>query len=90
LFLAQSHSDDGHAANVETDPAPSDEELYRILTFLSRLFHLLLLPWQSKRLFVIQFSSDNRPTPKLYTHPRYLLLISYVLAQARPTMIYIH
>ena len=36
-------SDDGHAAsNVETDPAPSDEELYRILTFLSRLFHLLL------------------------------------------------
>jgi len=29
-------------------------------------------------------------TPKLYTHPRYSLLISYVLAQARPTMIYIH
>ena len=29
-------------------------------------------------------------TPKLYTHPRYPLLISYVLAQARPTMIYIH
>ena len=29
-------------------------------------------------------------TPKLYTHPRYPLLISSVLAQARPTMIYIH
>ena len=28
-----------------------------ILTFLSRLFHLLLLPWQSKRLFAIQFSN---------------------------------
>ena len=42
--MAQSHSDDGHAANVKTDPAPSDEELYRILTFLSHLFHLLLLP----------------------------------------------
>ena len=28
-------------------------------------------------------------TPKLYTHPQYSLLISYVLAQARPTMIYI-
>jgi len=45
LFYAQLHSDDGHAANnVETDPAPSDEELDRIFTFLSRLFHLLLLP----------------------------------------------
>jgi len=30
------------------------------------------------------------PAPKLYTHPGYSLLISYVLAQARPTMIYIH
>jgi len=29
-------------------------------------------------------------TPKLYTHPQYSLLISYVLAQSRPTMIYIH
>jgi len=29
-------------------------------------------------------------TPKLYTHPRYSLLISYVLAQARPTMFCIH
>jgi len=29
-------------------------------------------------------------TPKLYTHPQYSLLISYVLAQACPTMIYIH
>ena len=29
-------------------------------------------------------------TPKLYTHPRYSLLIFYVLAQARPTMTYIH
>jgi len=28
LFYAQSQSDDGHAANVETDPAPSNEELY--------------------------------------------------------------
>ena len=59
----------------------SDEELDLILTFLSRLFPLLLLPCQS-RLFVIQFSSDN-PAPNS-------LLISYVLAQARPTMIYIH
>ena len=29
-------------------------------------------------------------TPKLDTHPRYPLLISYVLAQTRPTMICIH
>ena len=29
-------------------------------------------------------------TPKLYTHPRYSLLISYVFAQARPTMFCIH
>jgi len=29
-------------------------------------------------------------TPKLHTHPRDSLLISYVLAQARPTMICIH
>jgi len=29
-------------------------------------------------------------TPKLYTLPRYSLLISYVLAQARPTMFCIH
>ena len=29
-------------------------------------------------------------TPKLYTHPQYSLLISYVFAQARPTMFYIH
>ena len=45
-----------------------------ILTFLSRLFHLLLLPWRNKRLFVIQFSSDN-PAPKLYTHPLNCTLI---------------
>ena len=54
-------------ANVETDPAPSDEELHDSHG-LSKIIH----------------------TPKLYTHLRYLLLISYVLTQARPTMIYIH
>ena len=35
LFYAQSHSDDGHAANVETNPAASDEKLY---SHLSRSF----------------------------------------------------
>jgi len=52
--------------DVETDPAPSDEELYDSHG-LSKIIH----------------------TPKLYTHPRYSLLTSYVLAQAHPTMIYI-
>jgi len=33
---------------------------------------------------------DDNPAPKVYTHPGYSLLISYVLAQACPTMICIH
>ena len=52
----------------------------------------LLVPSTSPSMteqFIIQFSSDN-PAPKLYTRPGYSLLISYVLAQAHPTMIYIH
>jgi len=60
-----------------------------ILTFLSRLFHLLLLPWQSRGCSLFS-SAATIQARKLYTHPGYSLLISYVLAQARPTMIYIH
>ena len=33
---------------------------------------------RAESLFIIQLSSDN-PAPKLYTHPGYSVLISYVL-----------